>query len=165
MWNNCLHQNVGTYRTLLAFDATEENREEERKLLPHKEKKEGQKVSVPFSPVWSLIPRLWFKLNIKSPRGAEASCSPYPLFKQAPKIMESVWSQECLGAPISPPAFFFLPILPIPIFLTFFSFFLFPLKSLSSSYVPHCEKTLLYSLDGKTTFKQRLLTQWKSHNK
>lgn len=60
-----------------------ENRE---KLLPHKDRRRRKKsVPISFSPVWSLICRLWFKIRIKSPWGPEPTCSPYPFVQKVTK--------------------------------------------------------------------------------
>ncbi len=62
-----------------------------QKLLLHIEK-EWKNVPVSDSLVWTLICRLWFKLRIKSPRGPEPTCSPYPFVQTSAKLIESVLS-------------------------------------------------------------------------
>lgn len=99
---------------------------------------------------------------------------PTPLFRQAPKIIESVWNRECHGTPISPLTsfFFYIPSLPLT-FCTplsspisslwlFFFFFLFPLLNLCRPPIPHCKGIFctalmerLLSNKGARTVEQR----------
>lgn len=148
------------------LDVVLENRVTERKYcLMQRKKGRGKKNCHTFySPVWSLIYRLWFKLSIKSPEGLEPVT--FPLFGATPKIMESVLCWECHRAPISPLAFCFNPCFPrfsealsSPLsvslwhILSLLFFYNLNLCPLSSSFTTFW--SLLYSPDGEAVVKQR----------
>lgn len=100
---------------------------------------------------------------------------PTPLFRQAPKIIESVWNRECHGTPISPLTSFsfFISLLFLSLFVhpflhlfllfgSFFFFFLFPLLNLCRPPIPHCKGIFctalmerLLSNKGARTVEQR----------
>lgn len=113
------------------------------KLLPHVEKKRMKKKSQSPIPMWSLICRLWIKLRIKSPRGPEPTCSPYPFVQTSTKDNRKRFEPGVPWAPNLASSIFFLSLLSSDFFHTpFFTsvclslalFLLFPLKSPSSSY-------------------------------
>lgn len=105
---------------------------EKKKLLPHKESRKKMSQSpIPLCGHWSAGSDSSSVLN--HPGVQSQPVLPTPLFRQAPKIIESVLSQEYHGAPISPLAFFFFFFYPVsssgffctPFFTYFFSLALF----------------------------------------
>lgn len=137
------------------------------------EEEEKKSVPISFSPAWSLICRLWFKIRIKSPRGPEPTCSPYPFVQKVTKDNRKRLEPAVPRGPNLPSSFcFFCSSLPFFLFFTPSYFFCTPLSSPISSSLwllfppflpvnlclpatPHCKGRPLCSADGKTTFKQR----------
>lgn len=122
------------------------------KFLPHAEKVR-KNVPVYYSPVWSLICRLWFKLSIKSPWGPEPTCSPYSFLQTSTK---DNGKRIAPGVPWGPNlAFsflFFNPIFPFtfpaPLSLPLLLFGLFFFLPLNISLLPitHCKGSFCTAL-------------------
>lgn len=91
---------------------------------------------------------------LNHPRVQSQPVLPTSLFRPAPKIIESVLSQECQGAPISPLVFLLYPFFPptfsaplfspLSVFLWLF-FFSFPLN-LRLPPIPHCKAVFCTAL-------------------
>lgn len=91
---------------------------------------------------------------LNHPRVQSQPVLPTSLFRPAPKIIESVLSQECQGAPISPLVFLLSPFFPptfsaplfspLSVFLWLF-FFSFPLN-LCLPPIPHCKAVFCTAL-------------------
>lgn len=143
-------------------------------LIKTQEEEEKKKVSLSPFPLcghWSAGSDSRSVLN--HPGVQSQPVLPTPLFRKSPKIIESVWSRQCHGAPISPPApaFFVHPSL---YFAPSYVFFCTPLSSPISSSLwllfppflpvnlclpatPHCKGSLCAAL------MERLLSNKDAH--